>query len=183
MGRLLAQCSRVLCFRLLQDYSEGADLACGLIWGLTGEGSTSKFTWLLAAFSSLTPVGWGQQFWQFLARWASPTSLISSKPAKEAPPHKTDITVLCDIIMYMQVHASHRVCRGCGALLELPTTAYLFFSLILLPYIGLKQGTGNPSKNPCPYLPGLSNETLESRDGIEECSGGKPLVALERNPN
>ena len=38
--------------------SEGAGLGSSLIWGSTGEGSTSKFTWFLAAFSPLTSVGW-----------------------------------------------------------------------------------------------------------------------------
>lgn len=56
----------------------------------------------------------------------------------------------------------------------------VFFSLILLPYIGLKPGTSDSSKV---HAPAFSNETFGSRDGIEECPGGKLSVILERNPN
>lgn len=105
---------------------------------------------------------------------ASPTlSLISSKQGK-APPHKTDVTVSCSIIMYIQSHTSHHLCcillfrsksqvsltftgryytKACspgggdyGAILGLSTTICLFFSLLLLLYIGLKPSTCSSSK-------------------------------------
>ena len=105
---------------------------------------------------------------------ASPTlSLVSSKQEK-APPLKTDGTVSCNTIMYIQSHTSHHLCcillfgsksqvpptfkrryytKAClpgggdyGAILGLSTTMCLFFSLFLLLYIGLKPSTGNSSK-------------------------------------
>lgn len=111
---------------------------------------------------------------QFFAIQASPAlSLVSSKQGR-APLHKTDVTVSCNIIMYIQSHMSHHLCcillfrsksqvlptfkgryytKAClpgggdyGTILGLSTTMYLFFSLLLLLYIGLKPSTGNSSK-------------------------------------
>lgn len=115
------------------------------------------------------------------------TCFIKTRESR-VPPHKTDVTVSCNIIMCIQSHTSHHLCcillfgsksqvsptfkeryytkacspggRDCGAILGLSTTICLFFSLLLLLYIGLNPSTGNSSKVHAPTFRVLVMEPL-----------------------
>ena len=112
---------------LLQGCNKGVGQVSGLIWGLTGEGSTSKLIWLLEAFSSLQAVikRASVSYWLSAGGCALPCSplhrqlttlhLASSKPRQMSCSYRTESHTCKHVhpvtfAVFQWLDASHRSC-------------------------------------------------------------------------